>query len=65
MFQASGFNAVVRVNDLGVVAMRRALRDFSDTAHDADIAVVFYAGHGIEWAASTTLSPSTRCWSAI
>jgi uncharacterized caspase-like protein len=44
MFRASGFNAVVRVNDLGVAAMRRALRDFSDTAHDADIAVVFYAG---------------------
>jgi formylglycine-generating enzyme required for sulfatase activity len=48
MFKAAGFNAVVRANDLGVVAMRRALRDFSDTAHDADIAVVFYAGHGIE-----------------
>jgi uncharacterized caspase-like protein len=38
----------VRANDLGLVAMRRALRNFSDTAHGADIAVVFYAGHGIE-----------------
>jgi formylglycine-generating enzyme required for sulfatase activity len=48
MFKGAGFNAVVRVNDLGVAAMRRALRDFSDTARDADIAAVFYAGHGIE-----------------
>jgi uncharacterized caspase-like protein len=28
--------------------MRRALRDFSQQARDADIAVVFYAGHGME-----------------
>jgi uncharacterized caspase-like protein len=48
MFRAAGFNAVMRANDLGVAAMRRSLKDFSDTAHDADIAVVFYAGHGIE-----------------
>jgi uncharacterized caspase-like protein len=48
MFKAAGFDAVVRVNDLGTAALRRALRDFSDTAQDADVAVVFYAGHGIE-----------------
>src|SRR5262249_47302009 len=48
MFKGAGFDMVVRANDLGVSAMRRALRDFSDTAHEADIAVVFYAGHGIE-----------------
>src|SRR5262249_55118548 len=46
--KGAGFDMVVRANDLGVSAMRRALRDFSDTAHEADIAVVFYAGHGIE-----------------
>ena len=27
---------------------RRALRDFADRSRDADIAVVYYAGHGIE-----------------
>src|SRR6476646_5574855 len=48
MFRAAGFDTVVRANDLGVAALRRALRDFSDTAYDADIAVVFYAGHGME-----------------
>jgi hypothetical protein len=34
--------------DLGAAHMRRALRDFSDEVRDADIAVVFYAGHGME-----------------
>jgi uncharacterized caspase-like protein len=57
MFRAAGFDAVVRANDLGVTAMRRALRDFSDTAHDADIAVVFYAGHGIEVSGTNYLIP--------
>jgi hypothetical protein len=28
--------------------MRRALRDFSDTVRDADVAIVYFAGHGIE-----------------
>jgi len=57
MFKAAGFDKVVRGNDLGVTAMRRALRDFSDTAHDADIAVVFYAGHGIEVSGTNYLIP--------
>lgn len=28
--------------------MRRAIRDFSDRTRDAEIAVIYYAGHGIE-----------------
>ena len=28
--------------------MRRAMRDFSDTVRDADVAIVYFAGHGIE-----------------
>lgn len=58
MFKAAGFDTVVRANDLGVAAMRRALRDFSDTAHDADIAVVFYAGHGMEVGGINYLIPT-------
>ena len=58
MFRAAGFDKVVRGNDLGVTAMRRALRDFSDTAHDADIAVVFFAGHGIEVSGINYLIPT-------
>jgi branched-chain amino acid transport system substrate-binding protein len=57
MFRAAGFDTVTRADDLGVAAMRRALRDFSDTAYDADIAVVFYAGHGIEVAGTNYLIP--------
>ena len=58
MFRAAGFDTVVRGNDLGVAEMRRALRDFSDTAYDADIAVVFYAGHGIEVGGINYLIPT-------
>ena len=57
MFKAAAFTSVVRLNDLGVTSMKRALRDFSDTAQDADIAVVFYAGHGIEVAGVNYLIP--------
>jgi uncharacterized caspase-like protein len=38
--------------------MRRALRDFSDAAHDADVAVVFYAGHGMEVSGINYLIPT-------
>lgn len=43
-----GFDVVQQHDNAGGQAMRRALRDFADQARDADIAVVFYAGHGIE-----------------
>src|SRR5215475_13853113 len=48
MFNAAAFTSVVRLNDLGVTAMKRALRDFSDTTQDADIAVVFYAERDVD-----------------
>ena len=44
----AGFDVVDSRRDLSAVETRRALRDFSDRARDADIAVVYYAGHGIE-----------------
>ena len=34
--------------DVGVSEMRRAVRDFTEQTRDADIAVIYYAGHGIE-----------------
>jgi uncharacterized caspase-like protein len=37
--------------------MRRALRDFSDSARDADIAIVYFAGHGIEINGNNYLIP--------
>ena len=37
--------------------MRRALRNFADQVHDADIAVLFFAGHGIEVNGANYLIP--------
>jgi len=48
LLKNAGFEVVQTRGDLGINDMRRAVRDFSDQANDADIAVVFYAGHGIE-----------------
>jgi hypothetical protein len=44
----AGFDVVDLRRDLKVAEMRRALRDFSDKVRDADVAIVYYAGHGIE-----------------
>jgi uncharacterized caspase-like protein len=47
-FKGAGFDIVELRQDLGVREMRRALRDFSDHVRGADIAIVYFAGHGIE-----------------
>jgi hypothetical protein len=52
-----GFDVVELKHDLKVAAMRRALRDFSDNVRDADIAIVYYAGHGIEMNGDNYLIP--------
>src|SRR5262245_16902297 len=57
MLHGAGFDTVEVMRDLGNIAMRRALRDFSEQARNADIAVVFYAGHGIEVNGSNYLIP--------
>jgi uncharacterized caspase-like protein len=44
----AGFDVVDSRHDLSAADTRRALRDFADRSRDADIAVVYYAGHGIE-----------------
>lgn len=48
LFKKAGFDAVDSRRDLGIADLRRAIRDFSAAAQDADVAVVYYAGHGIE-----------------
>src|SRR5689334_7814098 len=47
-FKSAGFDSVELRRDLKVGEMRRALRDFVDKTRDSDVAVVYYAGHGIE-----------------
>ncbi len=48
MLSAAGFDLVESRLNLGVGEMRRTLRDFGAKTRDADMAVVYYAGHGIE-----------------
>jgi uncharacterized caspase-like protein len=48
LFKRMGFNTVQLQKDLGINDMRRVIRDFSDAAREADVAVIYYAGHGIE-----------------
>src|SRR6202171_2443188 len=48
LLQTSGFQVVESRSDVGLREMRRAISDFGATAKDADIAVVYFAGHGIE-----------------
>ena len=53
----AGFDIVDSRHDLPAAETRRALRDFADRARDADIAVVYYAGHGIEVDGANYLIP--------
>src|SRR5438270_2633564 len=55
--KGAGFDVVDSRHDLSAVEARRALRDFSDAARDADIAVVYYAGHGMEVDGANYLIP--------
>lgn len=53
----AGFDVVQTRLDIQAAEMRRALRDFADQARDADVAVVYYAGHGIEIEGTNYLIP--------
>src|SRR5947207_1527246 len=53
----AGFDVIDSRRDLPAAETRRALRDFADRARDADIAVVYYAGHGIEVDGTNYLIP--------
>src|SRR5882672_1719080 len=54
----AGFDIVDSRLDLSAADMRRALRDFADQARDSDLAVVYYAGHGIEIDGTNYLIPT-------
>src|SRR5258707_9955373 len=53
----AGCDVVDSRHDVAAAETRRALRDFADRARDADIAVVYYAGHGIEVDGANYLIP--------
>ena len=48
LFRDAKFDVVDASNNLGGLEMRRLFRDFAEKSRGADIAVVYYAGHGIE-----------------
>jgi formylglycine-generating enzyme required for sulfatase activity len=57
MFRNAGFDVRVSRRNLGATEMRRALREFSDQVRDADVAIVYYAGHGMEIDGTNYLIP--------
>jgi hypothetical protein len=57
MFQKAGFDVVDTQYDAGDLQLKRAIRQFEDTAADADIAVVYYAGLGIGIGGANYLIP--------
>ena len=48
MFQKAGYDVVSTAYDVGNLEFKRAIRQFEDASSDSDIAVVYFAGHGIE-----------------
>lgn len=48
LFRKAGFDLVDNERDLGISELRRVIREFSELSQNADVAVVYYAGHGIE-----------------
>jgi formylglycine-generating enzyme required for sulfatase activity len=48
LFKSAGFETVESRSDLGIAPMRRAVADFADVARNSEIAVIYFAGHGIE-----------------
>ncbi len=57
MFRKAGFDTVDVKQDLNAPEMRKALREFGARTRDADVAIVYYAGHGIEVDGTNYLIP--------
>ena len=48
LLSGAGFDIVDQRSNLGVVEFKRAVREFVDRSANADVAVVYYSGHGLE-----------------
>jgi hypothetical protein len=57
MFRDSGFDSVELVLNVGNLEFKRAMRKFEATADQAEMALVYYAGHGLEIGATNYLIP--------
>jgi len=58
MFRDAGFEKVDVALNLGNLDFKRAIRKFESEADQADIAVVYYAGHGLEISGTNYLIPT-------
>ncbi|WP_075290259.1 caspase family protein [Pararhizobium arenae] len=56
-FEQAGFDSVTTVHDVTRGAMVRALRDFEDMAAGAEVAIIYYSGHGMEMNGENFLLP--------
>jgi hypothetical protein len=57
MFKDAGFQTIETYLDVGNLDFKRAIRRFEDVAMEADIAVLYYAGHGLEIGGTNYLIP--------
>ncbi|RZN10178.1 caspase (peptidase) [Bradyrhizobium genosp. SA-3] len=58
MLRKAGFDTVDVRQDLNAPEMRKALREFGARTRDADVAIVYYAGHGMELDGTNYLIPT-------
>jgi uncharacterized caspase-like protein len=56
MLKSAGFEVDSRLN-LTASELRKSLREFGGKSRDADVAIVYYAGHGIELDGTNYLIP--------
>jgi hypothetical protein len=57
LFRDAGFDSVALERNADIVQFKRALRSFEESADQADIAVVYYSGHGLEIGGTNYLIP--------
>src|SRR5690242_15097711 len=57
MLKSAGFDRVDSRLNISASDLRKSLRDFGNKSRDADVAVVYYAGHGIELDGTNYLIP--------
>ncbi|MCO6186633.1 caspase family protein [Rhizobium sp. L1K21] len=57
VLKEAGFSSVEIASDLDLRGMQKALRDFEDLADGAEVALVYYSGHGMEMNGRNYLIP--------
>jgi len=57
MFRDAGFDSVDLKTDLGNAEFRRAVRDFTLQANQADVAIIYFSGHGLALYGTNYLIP--------